>query len=256
MFLKNTSLLKNPLKRFTTNALIPKSLSSNSKLNVFSGLNQRNFKKTFYFQGISRFSTKPDEQNDKENTGKNTSDNNETKDKKSETKRKEDASSSSTSSDDESVSLDKYMELKKEYLEIANKTEQFKKKFEEARKAYLENKEETEQMRKRLEKENQQIKEHAITKFSKDLLDVCDNFDKALEFLKDKDFDKLTNQEKIDLYNNFIERVTSTQTVLNSALHKHGVTEFNPVNEKFDPNKHDAVFDYLDEEKVTIIIIV
>jgi molecular chaperone GrpE len=250
MFLKNTSLLKNPLKCFTTKTLITKSLNSNSKLNIFSGLNQTNFKKTFYFLGISRYSTKPDEQKEKESTSKNTTDNKETKEKKSETKRKENTSSSSTSSDDESVSLDKYMELKKEYLEIANKTEQYKKKFEEARKAYLDNKEETEQMRKRLEKENQQIKEHAITKFSKDLIDVCDNFDRALEYIKDKDFDKLTNQEKNDLYNNFIERVTSTQTVLASTLHKHGVTEFNPVNEKFDPNKHDAVFDYLDEEKV------
>lgn len=233
MFLKNNSLLKNPFKSFTLNSLMIKSLSSISRSNLFTGVNQINLKRTFYFQGNSSFSTKPDEQ-----------------EKKSDTKKKEDTSSSFTSSDDESVSLDKYMELKKEYLEVANKTEQYKKKFEEARKAYLENKEETETMRKRLEKENQQIKEHAITKFSKDLLDVCDNFDKTLEFIKDKDFDKLTNQEKIDLYNKFIEGVTGTQSVLASALQKHGVTEFNPVNEKFDPNKHDAVFDYLDEDKV------
>lgn len=31
-------------------------------------------------------------------------------------------------------------------------------------------------------------------------------------------------------------------------MRKHGVTEYNPVKEKFDPNNHEAVFDYEDDE--------
>lgn len=38
-----------------------------------------------------------------------------------------------------------------------------------------------------------------------------------------------------------------TQKGLLSSLKKHGVVLFDPLNEKFDPNKHEAVFDYDDE---------
>jgi molecular chaperone GrpE len=38
-----------------------------------------------------------------------------------------------------------------------------------------------------------------------------------------------------------------TQKGLLNSLKKHGVVLFDPLNEKFDPNKHEAVFDYDDE---------
>jgi molecular chaperone GrpE len=38
-----------------------------------------------------------------------------------------------------------------------------------------------------------------------------------------------------------------TQQGLSNTLKKHGVIEFSPLKEKFDPNKHEAVFDYEDE---------
>lgn len=199
------------------------------------------------------FSTKNEKEEVKKDENEN-KDNTEKTENTSESKKKEEKekSSSSSSSSDEDVSLEKYKELKKDYLLIAAKTELYKKKFEEARKAYIETKEETESMRKRLEKENSLIKEFAITKFAKDLLDVCDNFDRALNSIKDKDFDSLTPEEKISIYNNFVDGIVMTQNVLSNTLKKHGVSEYSPLNEKFDPNKHDAVFDYDDEERVFI----
>jgi molecular chaperone GrpE len=38
-----------------------------------------------------------------------------------------------------------------------------------------------------------------------------------------------------------------TQEGLSNILKKHGVLEYSPLKEKFDPNKHEAVFDYEDE---------
>jgi molecular chaperone GrpE len=101
-----------------------------------------------------------------------------------------------------------------------------------------------------MEKENANIKDVIITKFVKDLIDVCDHFDKTLLSIKDKVYDKLTNEERIKLYKSFIDNVYLTHTVLSNTLKKHGVSEYSPLNEKFDPNKHDAVFDYPDEDKV------
>jgi molecular chaperone GrpE len=35
---------------------------------------------------------------------------------------------------------------------------------------------------------------------------------------------------------------------LSHVLKRHGVNEFSPLKEKFDPHKHEAVFDYEDDE--------
>jgi molecular chaperone GrpE len=37
-------------------------------------------------------------------------------------------------------------------------------------------------------------------------------------------------------------------STLTNSLRKHGVTEYIPKNEKFDPNKHEAVFDFESDE--------
>ncbi len=39
-----------------------------------------------------------------------------------------------------------------------------------------------------------------------------------------------------------------TKCGLSHVLKRHGVHEFDPLKEKFDPNKHEAVFDYEDDE--------
>lgn len=43
-----------------------------------------------------------------------------------------------------------------------------------------------------------------------------------------------------------------TQEGLVNTLKRHGVNEYNPLKEKFDPNKHEAVFDYEDDEDEAI----
>jgi len=40
--------------------------------------------------------------------------------------------------------------------------------------------------------------------------------------------------------------VTATQNILLKVLAKHGVTQLNPLKEKFDPHRHEALFDYPD----------
>lgn len=45
-----------------------------------------------------------------------------------------------------------------------------------------------------------------------------------------------------------------TQKGLLNNLKKHGIVLYDPKNEKFDPNKHEAVFDYEDESLVNIFL--
>jgi len=99
--------------------------------------------------------------------------------------------------------------------------------------------EERELMRKRFDKELEQSKSYAITKFAKDIIEVPDNLERALESAKGL-------EGKSD---NLYEGVKITNSILTKALAKHGVTQINPIGEKFDPNFHEALFDVVDAKK-------
>ena len=99
----------------------------------------------------------------------------------------------------------KYKELKTLYNEHNHKMEALKKKFEDLRGAYLSNVEETEQIKLRNDRELANTKEYAISKFAKDLLDVHDNFNRAMSAVGDKEFKSLSEEEKVETFNNFLE---------------------------------------------------
>jgi molecular chaperone GrpE (heat shock protein) len=109
---------------------------------------------------------------------------------------------------EDSIAQEKYKELKVLYNEQTAKMEVLKKKFEEVRNAYLNNVEETEQIKKRNDRELANAKEYAISKFAKDLLDVYDNFNRAMNSVADKDFENIPEAEKVETYKNFLEGKT------------------------------------------------
>lgn len=141
---------------------------------------------------------------------------------------------------EESISLSKYNHLKELYDDSENNLSRIRTKFDELRKAYLENQSDLERIRKRSELEVSQAKEYSITKFAKDLLDVYDNFERALDSIKNIKNEEA--QEKIKNFENFTEGVIMTKDSLNKILGVHGIKQYDPINEKFDPTKHDAVY--------------
>jgi len=96
--------------------------------------------------------------------------------------------------------------------------------------------EERDLQRTRFEKEMENTKVFSITKFAKDLLEIPDNLDRALESAKD-----LKGKG-----NSLFDGVDATKHVLLHVLEKHGIKAINPKGEKFDPNQHEALFDYPD----------
>ena len=99
----------------------------------------------------------------------------------------------------------KYQELKESYTDLSNKYEVIKKKFEDVRRAYLENQQETTQIIQRNEKEVNNAKVYAISKFAKDLLDVHDNFGRAMNSIEPAEFKNLSEEEKVQAFNTFLE---------------------------------------------------
>lgn len=110
---------------------------------------------------------------------------------------------------DEEISEDnfkeKYLEIKTLYKKQSTKLNTFHEKFEELRAVYLSNLEETEQIKIRSNREVAQTKEYAISKFAKDLLDVHDNFQRAMDSIADKEFANLSETEKVETFKNFLE---------------------------------------------------
>nr|ACO12362.1 GrpE protein homolog, mitochondrial precursor [Lepeophtheirus salmonis] len=89
---------------------------------------------------------------------------------------------------------------------------------------------ENENMRQRLTKQINDAKIFGIQSFCKDLLDVSDVLSKAVETLPE------------DASKDIRDGIKLTESQLLQVFTRHGLVKENPLNEKFDPNKHEAAF--------------
>ncbi len=83
---------------------------------------------------------------------------------------------------------------------------------------------------KRMEQETSKAKKFALQKFAKELLDVVDNFERAI-----------ASAEQSGAEGAVVEGLHLTHKSLVSVLTKNGVEVVNPLNEKFNPDYHEAV---------------
>ncbi|XP_033324915.1 grpE protein homolog, mitochondrial Roe1 [Megalopta genalis] len=94
-----------------------------------------------------------------------------------------------------------------------------------------------ENLRIRLMKQIDDAKLFGIQSFCKDLLEVADILGKATESVPK---DELTNENPH--LKTLYEGLTMTEAQLHKVFKKHGLVSLNPMNEKFDPNQHEALF--------------
>ena len=104
---------------------------------------------------------------------------------------------------------------------------------------------EIENIRKRAEKERSEAYKIGISIFVKDFVPVLDNIQRALKSIK--------TAEEIN-YDSFIEGISATETDITSLLEKHGIKQINPLNEKFDPLFHEALFETPSEDQESGIV--
>ncbi|CAL7938531.1 unnamed protein product [Xylocopa violacea] len=94
-----------------------------------------------------------------------------------------------------------------------------------------------ENLRVRLMKQIEDAKMFGIQGFCKDLLEVADILSKATESVPKDELTK-KNPHLKTLY----EGLKMTEAQLHKVFKKHGLVSLNPLNEKFDPNQHEALF--------------
>jgi molecular chaperone GrpE len=103
---------------------------------------------------------------------------------------------------------------------------------------------EMENLRKRTERQVADAREYGIAGFARDILAVADNMERALGAL-DADL-----REKADAGTKaLLDGVELTERELLKVLDKHGVKKFEPLDEKFDPNLHQAMFEVPDASR-------
>lgn len=101
---------------------------------------------------------------------------------------------------------------------------------------YLRSVAETENVRRRADREKTEAAQFAFTRFAKDLLNVVDNFSRAV--------DALTLESRAALPPNaksVIEGVEATQRELLSIFERHGIRRIDAKSQRFDPHLHRAI---------------
>jgi molecular chaperone GrpE len=100
---------------------------------------------------------------------------------------------------------------------------------------------EMENLRKRTAREVADARAYGITGFARDILDIADNLQRALDAIPAEA--KETADPGIKA---FIEGVELTERSLLNTLEKNGVKKFDPFGEKFDPNFQQAMYEVPD----------
>jgi len=104
---------------------------------------------------------------------------------------------------------------------------------------------EMENLRRRAERDVQDQRAYAITKFAGDMIGSADNLRRALDFLPKPDGEG--DDAAHAAFRPLIDGVELTERELLKALDRHGVKKREPIGEKFDPHKDQAVFEIPDE---------
>lgn len=108
----------------------------------------------------------------------------------------------------------------------------------------------SENFRIRKNKEIEDSKKFAIQSFAKDLLEVADILQMAVQSVP-KD-EVRTNSALKALF----DGVTMTEKQLQTIFRRHGIVQINPIGERFDPNQHDALCYVEDKTKIADTVFV
>jgi molecular chaperone GrpE len=111
----------------------------------------------------------------------------------------------------------------------------------EARDRVLRTLAEMENLRRRTAREVADARTYGIAGFARDVLDIADNLQRALDALPAE-----TRAVADPGLTALIEGVELTERSLLAALEKNGVRKFDPAGEKFDPNFQQAMYEVPD----------
>lgn len=96
---------------------------------------------------------------------------------------------------------------------------------------------EVENMRRRTEREVSQSRKYGHAGFARDLLAVVDNIGRAVDALPED------RSDLDETMTNLVIGVEMIQKEIHAVLERHGITRIDPLGEKFDYDRHQAMFE-------------
>ncbi|AQT41547.1 molecular chaperone GrpE [Bartonella apihabitans] len=96
---------------------------------------------------------------------------------------------------------------------------------------------EMENLRRRTARDVADARAYSVANFARDMLQVSDNLNRALQAIPDGAREKDTG------LNALAEGVEMTERAMMAALERNGVKKLEPEGQKFDPNFHQAMFE-------------
>ncbi|ESQ54593.1 hypothetical protein EUTSA_v10026197mg [Eutrema salsugineum] len=158
-------------------------------------------------------------------------------------------SDSESDDDDEELSKDDLVKLVVEKEELlSEKEKEIKMMKDKVLRTYAE----MENVMDRTRRDAENTKKYAVQNFAKSLLDVADNLGRASSVVKES-FSKLDTSKDsagaAPLLKTLLEGVEMTEKQLAEVFKKFGMEKYDPINEPFDPNRHNAVFQVPDASK-------
>ncbi|GJE56155.1 MULTISPECIES: nucleotide exchange factor GrpE [Methylobacterium] len=102
---------------------------------------------------------------------------------------------------------------------------------------------EMENLRRRTEREVVDARTYAVTNFARDILNAADNIRRALESVPADSRDGAEGAFKA-----LIEGIELTERDFAKTLERHGVKVVEPKGQRFDPNRHQAMFEVPDAQ--------
>jgi molecular chaperone GrpE len=100
---------------------------------------------------------------------------------------------------------------------------------------------EMENLRKRTEREVADARVYGVSSFARDVIGVADNMHRAMQALDDE-----LRAKADDAMKALLDGVELTERELINVLEKNGVKKIEPLGQKFDPNRHQAMFEVED----------
>jgi len=134
--------------------------------------------------------------------------------------------------------------LEDENVKMNQKIVDLENQLKEASNKLLRNAAETENAKKIIKKETDQIVEYANLKFIKELINVMDNFDRAIEAL-----------EKTEEKNKIIEGIKMIDKQFHQFFEKFNVISYSAEGAQFDPQVHEAISAMNDRSKKDGVVI-
>lgn len=104
---------------------------------------------------------------------------------------------------------------------------------------------ELENVRRRAQKDREDANKYAITAFARELLSVSDNLARALESVSATEDN---SQDLPEPMKALIAGIEMTQQELKNIFERQSIVKINPINQKFDPNLHQAMFEIENNE--------